>query len=111
VKPNADTDAHTCPAAPGWHAADDCEDQGRSMSKWLRILFAFLSGAVAATITVVVGVVTPILIMDWIYGSKQVEESPGGGGAIVIASFPLSCLVAVAVFAVFSRFAYRRLSA
>ena len=31
----------------------------------------------------------PLVIMDWIYGFKEVEEFPGSGGPVVIAVFPV----------------------
>ncbi len=40
----------------------------------------------------------PIWIMDAIYGAERVEESPGGGGAIVIATIPIAGVVCAAEF-------------
>jgi hypothetical protein len=49
------------------------------MSKRLRILMAWIVGTIGGLITLVCCITVPILIMDWIYGSREVEESPGGG--------------------------------
>lgn len=54
--------------------------------------------------------VTPILLMDWVYGSEKVDQLPGSGGGVVIAVFPVAVILGIAVAIVLVRFVYRRIS-
>jgi VIT1/CCC1 family predicted Fe2+/Mn2+ transporter len=81
-----------------------------NMSKWLRISVAGIVSGPGGLIALVCCIAVPILIMDWIYGSKKVEDSPGSGGAVVIAAFPFGVILGIAVFVFLARAVYCRLS-
>jgi hypothetical protein len=76
---------------------------------WIRILVAGTVGGLGGLITLALCISTPILIMDVIHGSQKVEDSPGGGGGLVIGGFMIGSLLSLAVFIFLAYSVYHRL--
>ena len=81
------------------------------MTAVLRGFGATLVSAVISTIGfVLLGVFLPMWAMMLIYGRQNVQDAPGHGGIILLATLPIAGVLALCCFFILTPLVYRRLS-
>lgn len=77
----------------------------------LRGFGATLVSAVISTIrSLLLGVFLPMWAMILTYGRQNVQDTPGHGGVILLATLPIAGVLALCGFLVLTPIVYRRLS-
>lgn len=79
----------------------------------MRILRGLVAALVSAVISIIgfvlFGALLPIWAMDLVYGTQSVQDSPGHGGLVLLATLSIAGLLAVCGFWVMAPLVYRRL--